>query len=223
MTTLGQNIIFQIYNADGTPFDGLVLHKSTSDSVVMSLGDKITGDVYYAGDISLTMQEYIVVKNNPSDDNEEGVKYILVNPPTKVKEGTAAENSQLKGMTKYTFVFYHPMCMLSNFPFTDVAVTNDQRQYLSESKVFSWIGYPDDFVAKLNKNLVGTEWIVEKSTNFPLDVDEQLSEVIPFDNATIADALKTGYDTWGVPYVTGQVLPTETAYGYSCLLLRHIS
>ena len=212
MTTLGQNIIFQIYNADGTPFDGLVLHKSTSDSVVMSLGDKITGDVYYAGDISLTMQEYIVVKNNPSDDNEEGVKYILVNPPTKVKEGTAAENSQLKGMTKYTFVFYHPMCMLSNFPFTDVAVTNDQRQYLSESKVFSWIGYPDDFIAKLNKNLIGTEWIVEKSTNFPLDVDEQLSDVIPFDNATIADALKTGYDTWGVPYVTGQVLPTETAY-----------
>ena len=41
------NITFPIYNADGTPFNGLVLHNATFDSVVMSLGDKITGDVYY--------------------------------------------------------------------------------------------------------------------------------------------------------------------------------
>lgn len=212
MATLGQNISFQIYNADGTPFDGLVLRKSTSDSVVMALGDKITGDVYYNGNLSLTMLEYIVVKNNPSDQSEEGVKYVLVSPPTIVREGMVSENSQLNGMTKYSFVFYHPMYMLSNFPFTDVAVTNDQRLYLSESKVFSWIGYPDDFIAKLNKNLVGTEWVVVKSSNFPADISNQLSEVIPFENASIADALKTGYDTWGTPYVTGLVLPTDAEY-----------
>ena len=200
----GQNIDFPIYNQDGSSFQGLILRKSVSDSVVMSLGDKITGEVYYPNSsLNVTMQEYIELN---------GIRYVLVNPPTIVREGMASDNSQLSGMTKYSFVFYHPMYMLSNFPFTDVAVTNDQRKYLSESKTFSWIGYPDDFVAKLNKNLAGTEWIVEKSTSFPADKNTQLSEVIPFDNATIADALKTGYDTWGVPYVTGQVLPTEASY-----------
>lgn len=68
--TIGQNITFEIYNADGTSFNGLVLHKSTFESVVMSLGDKITGDVYYPTNaLVVTMQEYIVYK---------GVKYSLV-------------------------------------------------------------------------------------------------------------------------------------------------
>ena len=43
----GLNVKFPIYKADGTSFEDLVLHKSAFESVVMSLGDKITGDVYY--------------------------------------------------------------------------------------------------------------------------------------------------------------------------------
>ena len=45
--TLGRNITFPIYNENGEPFHNLVLEKAVVDSVVMSLGDKITGDVYY--------------------------------------------------------------------------------------------------------------------------------------------------------------------------------
>ena len=57
---LGRNVTFTIYNADGTSFHGLVMKKSVSDSIVMSLGDKITGDVYYrSNDLQFTMQEYI--------------------------------------------------------------------------------------------------------------------------------------------------------------------
>lgn len=202
--TLGLNIELPIYNQDGTPFHGLVLRKSTSDSIVMSLGDKITGDVYYKNNkLAVTMQEYVVL-----DD----VKYVLVTPPTVVREGMVSDNSQLNGMTKYSFVFYHPMYQLGNFPFTDIAVTQDQTKFLSESKKFNWIGYPDDYIAKLNKNLEGTEWIVEKSSRFPQDMDDKLSEVIPFDGATVADAIKTGYDTWGVPYVVGKVESTEASY-----------
>ena len=43
----GLNIAFPIYNADGTSFHNLVIRKASYESVVMSLGDKISGDVYY--------------------------------------------------------------------------------------------------------------------------------------------------------------------------------
>lgn len=108
MENLGRNITFDIYNEDGTSFHNLVIHNASYDSVVMSLGDKITGDVYYKDNTLLvTMKEYIVYN---------GIKYVLVNPPTTVKEGLVSDNSQLKGMTKYSFEFYHPMYALSNFP-----------------------------------------------------------------------------------------------------------
>ena len=91
--TLGRNITLPIYNADGTSFNELELTKFTSDSVVMSLADKITGDVYYKDNcLSVAMTEYVLYN---------GVKYVLVNPPTVVREGMVADNSQHKGMTLF--------------------------------------------------------------------------------------------------------------------------
>ena len=215
MTKLGKNITFQIKNADGTPFHNLVLHKSTSDSVVMSLSDKITGDVYYKNNaLAVTMKEYIEVYKNPDDQYETPTKFVLVNPPTIVREGMVAENSQLKGMTKYSFTFYHPMYMLGNLPFADVAVSDDQKQYLSESKTFNWIGNAQDYVAKLNKNLQGTPFIVRISDTLydehgdPTEKITVLSEVLTFDKVMVSDALKTFYDTYGIPYVV-DLLPTD--------------
>ena len=201
---IGRNQTFPIYNADGSSFQNLVLKKSVVDSVVMSLSDKITGDVYYkSNNLVVTMQEYIVYQ---------GVKYLLVNPPTIVRNGIVSDNSELKGMAKYSFVFYHPMYQLSNLPFGDVAVTQSEERYLSENKVFSWIGYPNDFIAKLNSNLDGTQWICERSSNFPSGKDTMLSSVLSFNNNTIADALKTWYDTWEIPYVIDQVKSSEQSY-----------
>jgi predicted HNH restriction endonuclease len=151
---LGRNITFPIYYDDnGTrrSFHDLVMQKATLESVVMSLGDKVTGDVYYKDNtLSMTMKEYILV---------DGVKYFLVNPPTIVREGTVSDNSQLKGMTKYAFVFYHPMYKLGNFPFTDIAVT-DEEFYLSQNKTFYWTGTLFNFIDKLNANLANSEWVV---------------------------------------------------------------
>lgn len=210
---LGRNIAFPILNEDGTSFNGLVLHKATVDSVVMSLGDRITGDVYYKDNtLRVTMHEYIEYKQNVDDENEEPVKYILVSPPTIVREGMASDNSELKGMTKYSFEFYHPMCQLSNMPFTDIAVTSNEEKYLSQNKNFSWIGYPSDYIAKLNKNLQWSEWVVVKNTRFPSDKETTLSGVLTFSDNTIADALKTAYDTWGVPYVISQIKSGEQYY-----------
>lgn len=210
---LGRNIAFPILNEDGTSFNGLVLHKATVDSVVMSLGDKITGDVYYKDNtLRVTMHEYIEYKQNVDDENEEPVKYILVSPPTIVREGMASDNSELRGMTKYSFEFYHPMCQLSNMPFTDIAVTSNEEKYLSQNKNFSWIGYPSDYIAKLNKNLQWSEWVVVKNTRFPSDKETTLSGVLTFSDNTIADALKTAYDTWGVPYVISQIKSGEQYY-----------
>lgn len=199
MAKEGQNIVFPIYSADGSSFNGLVLHKATYDSVVMSLGDKITGDVYYKDNtLTVTMQEYVVYK---------GVKYNLVNPPTIVREGMVSDNSSLKGMTKYSFEFYHPMYWLSNFPFTDIAVSTDQAKYLSQNKTFSWMGTGLDLIAKINKNLADTEWICIASDN-----SESLAkmktlpdEVLPFDNNFISDVLKTFYDTWEVPFIIDSI------------------
>lgn len=204
MATIGYNQTFWIKNGDGTSFHNLALRKSTVESIVMSLGDKITGDVYYKDNtLSVTMHEYITYN---------GVNYMLINPPTVVKEGIVSDNSELKGMTKYSFEFYHPMCLLGNFPFCDVAVSSDETRYLGESKTFNWIGKPSDYVAKLNKNLSNTEWIVELSSNFPQDKIEKTSGVLSFDKATIADACKTFYETWGVPYSVDKIKSTEAAY-----------
>ena len=202
--TLGRNIQLPIYNEDGTPFEGLVLHKFTVDSVVMSLGDKITGEVYYKDNaLTVTMKEYVEYN---------GIQYTLVNPPTIVREGMVSNNSDLKGMTKYSFEFYHPMYQLSNMPFSDVAVSSDESMYLSQNKTFSWIGKPNDYIAKLNKNLQGTQWIVVKSDRFPAAKDNELSDVIQFDKNTIADALKTFYETWGVPYIIDKIDEGEAHY-----------
>ena len=202
--SIGMNLTFPIYNADGTSFQGLALKKSTFESVVMSLGDKITGDVYYPSNtLAVTMREYITYQ---------GVKYLLVNPPTIVREGMVADNSGLSGMTKYSFEFYHPMYMLGNFPFSDVAVSNDQKRYLSENKTFAWIGYMADYVAKINKNLEGTEWICVIGDTVPQEELTKLSEVLSFDKNTIAEALKKGYETWEVPYVIDTIASGEQYY-----------
>lgn len=194
MDTLGLNISFPIKKADGTPFHNLVMHKSTYDSVVMSLGDKITGDVYYKDNtLTVTMQEYIEYK---------GVHYVLVNPPTVVREGMVADNSDLRGMTKYSFTFYHPMVALGNMSFNDVAVSSDQLKYLSQNNTFSWIGNCFDFIAKLNKNLQGSQWVVVSSGNEESEAKMQkLSDVLSFDKQYISDALKKAYETWEVPFV----------------------
>ena len=203
-STIGRNRDFPIYNENGTSFYGLMLHNVTVDSVVMSLGDKITGEVFYRNNtLTVTMREYVLYND---------VKYLLVNPPTIVREGMVSDNSQLNGMTKYTFEFYHPMYMLANFPFTDIAVTSSQERYLSQNKTFSWIGKPQDFIDKLNKNLEGTQWVVKKSARFPQEKDDELSEVISFDNNTIADAIKKGYETWNIPYVISQISSGDEYY-----------
>ena len=202
--TLGRNITFPIYKADGTSFYDLELKKSTYESVVMSLGDKITGDVYYRNNtLAVTMQEYIVLN---------GVKYTLVSPPTVVREGMVSDNGQLSGMTKYSFTFYHPMYMLSNFPLTDIAVTADQSKYLSQNKTFSWIGTFTDYVAKLNANLANTEWLVSISSSVSQDKRNEMSDVMQFDKQFISDALKSAYDTWDVPFVISPISSGETGY-----------
>ena len=215
------NITFPIYNADGTPFNGLVLRNAAFDSVVMSLGDKITGDVYYRDNtLAVTMSEYIEYKRN---EDSEAVKFVLVNPPTVVREGVVSDNSELRGTTKYSFVFYHPMCAVSNFPFTDVAVSSDEQKYLSDSKTFNWIGNLFDMVAKLNKNLQGTQWIVDTNIqHYEQDGVTETSmwqkaakipdEPLSFDKTYVSEVLKTSYETWEIPFVVDQIAPTDARY-----------
>lgn len=202
--TLGLNISFPIYGEDGLPFHDLIINKSSYESTAMSLEEKISGDFYYKDNtLSFSMKEYVEYN---------GIHYVLVNPPTIVREGLVSDNSEAKGMTKYSVVFYHPMCLLSNLPFSDVAVRADEVKYLSENKKFSWIGYPDDYIAKLNKNLQNTQWIVVKSSRFPNEKNKELSKVLSFDNNTIADALSTWHDTWKLPFVVDKVNEDEEMY-----------
>jgi len=210
MAEIGRNIVFPIYNEDGSSFHNLVLHQSAYESVVMSLGDKITGDVYYIDNtLKTTGHEYIEYRDELRSD---AVKYVLVSPPTIVKEGMVSDNSDLKGMTKYSFTFYHPMYMLNNMPFSDVAVVNTDARFRSENKTFSWIGNLFDFADKLNKNLENTEWVVMISNRVPTDVATQLSEVLSFDSNTIGDALQRGYETWDVPFIISTIRPDEAFY-----------
>ena len=198
----GLNKVFPIYNQDGTPFEHLVIKKATVESIVMSLGDKIYGDVLYRNNsLAVTMNEYI-------EHND--VHYVLVSPPTIVREGTVSDNSELKGMTKYSFVFYHPMYKLGNFPFSDIAINSEEEKYLSQNKTFSWIGNLFDFRDKLNANLASTEWLVvidipQYEQDGVTETQQwkkanELSDVLSFDKQFVSDALKTGYDTWEIPF-----------------------
>ena len=206
MSDIGLNKVFPIYNEDGTPFYNLVLHKTSLDSVVMSLGDKITGDVYYINNtLPITMNEYVLV---------DGVKYRLVNPPTIVKEGMVSDNSDLHGMTKYSFEFYHPMYLLGNFTFSDIAIDEEEIRYLPQNRSFSWMGTLTDFVAKLNSNLVDTEWVVTLNVTREEEIKKasKKSDVLTFQNQFISDALKTAYETWDIPFVVTQIGESENEY-----------
>lgn len=213
--TTERNITFPIYREDGTPFHGLVLHKATYDSVVMSLGDKITGDVYYKdNELDLTMKEYIEL---------DGVKFTIVNPPTITKEGMVADNGELKGTTKYSFEFYHPMYMLTNIPFTDVAVQSSEEQYKSQDTSFSWAGYFVDFINKIEKNLQLTEWTCEINPEVlqKTSITNKFSDVLTFDKNTIGDALKTEYDTWSVPFIIDVLDSSDSRYNDGKRYLIH--
>lgn len=198
------NLALQIYNGNDEPIAGLVLRKYSYESVVMSLGDKITGELLYNNNnLVMTMREYVVFND---------VHFLLVTPPTIVRNGTMSEGSGEKGMTKYSFTFMHPMYILGNIPFSDIAVTPDESKYLSENKTFSWIGKPQDFVNKLNKNLEATEWVVEIGDRFPQEKLGELSEVLSFDKQFVADALKAGYDQWKVPYIVSSISEEDERY-----------
>ena len=187
------NIVLDIKNNDGSSFHDLYMDKFTVSSVVMSLDDKIEGDIYYpSNSLSFTMSEYVEYK---------GIKYYLKLdvPPTIVRKDMTDDNSDLKGMTKYSLTFYHPMVLLYNIPFTDVAVSDDEKEYKSEDTTFYWIGTITDLVAKLNKNLENTLWTCSLQPKF-YD-DGTMSDVIQFDNQKVSDVLKTCYETYEVPYV----------------------
>ena len=116
-----QNLIFQIYNADGSYFHGLSIKSSTYISQAMAISDNIEGYIYYpTNELSFTFKKYITYN---------GVNYYMKidEPPTIVMKGLLEDNNEAKGMTKYTIKFYHPMVLLFNIPFTDVAVSVDEK------------------------------------------------------------------------------------------------
>lgn len=205
------NITLPIYNEDGTPFHDLVVKKFAYESVVMSLGDKITGDVYYKDNtLAVSMREYVEFKINPYDENEDPVKFVLVNPPTIVREGIVEGSGGDGGATKYSFTFVHPMYMLGNFPFSDIAVNSGEEKYLSQNKTFAWIGTGYEFLDKLNKNLEGTQFVaLTSSDQESLEKLNKMSEVLSFDNSFIGDALKTCYEQWKVPFVIDSIKEGE--------------
>lgn len=185
------NPILNIYNEDGTPFHDISLRKHTFSTIVMSLNDKIEGEFYYKDNsLSFTLQEYVEYK---------GIKYILKNPPVVVRKGMTSENSEAKGMTKYSCTFYHEMIELYNIPFTDIAIDSGEISYRSEKRDFSWIGTLSMFVSKINACLRGTKWTCKLQPGF-VD-DNTLSEVLTFSNQFISDVCKTAYETWKVPFV----------------------
>lgn len=185
------NPILNIYNEDGTPFHDISLRKHTFSTIVMSLNDKIEGEFYYKDNsLSFTLQEYVEYK---------GIKYILKNPPVVVRKGMTSENSEAKGMTKYSCTFYHEMIELYNIPFTDIAISSSEESYRSEKRTFSWIGTLSMFVQKINLCLVGTKWTCKLQPTF-VD-DGTMSDVLSFSNQFISDVCKTAYETWKVPFV----------------------
>ena len=185
------NPILNIYNEDGTPFHDISLRKHTFSTIVMSLNDKIEGEFYYKDNsLSFTLQEYVEYK---------GIKYILKNPPVVVRKGMTSENSEAKGMTKYSCTFYHEMIELYNIPFTDIAISSSEESYRSEKRTFSWIGTLSMFVQKINSCLDGTKWTCKLQPTF-VD-DGTMSDVLSFSNQFISDVCKTAYETWKVPFV----------------------
>lgn len=185
------NPILNIYNEDGTPFHDISLRKHTFSTIVMSLNDKIEGEFYYKDNsLSFTLQEYVEYK---------GIKYILKNPPVVVRKGMTSENSEAKGMTKYSCTFYHEMIELYNIPFTDIAISSSEESYRSEKRTFSWIGTLSMFVQKINSCLVRTKWTCKLQPTF-VD-DGTMSDVLSFSNQFISDVCKTAYETWKVPFV----------------------
>ena len=188
-----ENLVLNIKKADGTDFHDLKLRKFNVSSTVMSLSDKIEGDIFYKdNNLQFTFFEYVEYK---------GIKYTLKldNPPTIVKKGIADDNGELKGMTKYSLTFFHPMVTLYNLPFTDVAVDGSQSAYKSEDTTFFWSGTITELAAKINQCLMGTDFTCTMQEGFEDNISN--SKIIQFSNQTIADALKTAYENFKVPFI----------------------
>ena len=188
-----QNLIFQIYNADGSYFHGLSIKSSTYISQAMAISDNIEGYIYYpTNELSFTFKKYITYN---------GVNYYMKidEPPTIVMKGLLEDNNEAKGMTKYTIKFYHPMVLLFNIPFTDVAVSVDEKKYKTNDTSFYFKGTLSNFLQKLNVCLSNTPFTCALQSGFVDDGTQ--SDVIQFDNQMISSVLGTLYDTFKVPFV----------------------
>lgn len=177
-----QNLILYIKNEDGASFHNIRLNKFAYTTTVMAFNSKIEGDFYYKDNsLSFTLAEYVEYK---------GMKFTLKNPPVIIKKGMTSDNSELKGMTKYTCTFFHEEIELYNIPLIDNRTAK---------RTFSWIGNLTSFLSLINESLKGTKWKAEIQPGF--GVSSALSEVITFNNQFITDACKTAYETYKVPYV----------------------
>lgn len=181
-----------------TAWNDISLNKySYVDSVMTT--KKITGEFLYKDQSLLLLfskLQYVTYDNQ---------RYYLLKPPTVSQNLILGEDSSSQGMVKYTCEFSDESALLSNIPFTDTALPNtDENAYRNGSRTWYFFGTITELQQRINaclqENAPGSGWTCALQAGF-IDDGKTPDAPILFDNITIADALKTAYDTYDIPYI----------------------
>lgn len=189
-------MVLDLLKANGDPFHDIKIYDFEFNSETMS-GKKITCSFLWKDNTLVsTKKEYVMY-------NDE--KFTMSKAIPIEQKGMLDDNSELKGMVKYTCEFSSEEIILENIYISDLNYDDVVVQTRNGNRNFYFYDNVSKFASFINANLSNTiptlGWTCVTQTGLPYDILSKLPEKpIPFNDNTVAEALKSFYDNYKVPF-----------------------
>ena len=189
-------MVLDLLKANGDPFHDIKIYDFEFNSETMS-GKKITCSFLWKDNTLVsTKKEYVMY-------NDE--KFTMSKAIPLEQKGMLDDNSELKGMVKYTCEFSSEEIILENIYISDLNYDDVVVQTRNGNRNFYFYDNVSKFASFINANLSNTiptlGWACVTQTGLTYDILSKLPEKpIPFNDNTVAEALKSFYDNYKVPF-----------------------
>jgi len=189
-------MVLDLLKANGDPFHDIKIYDFEFNSETMS-GKKITCSFLWKDNTLVSTKKEYVMYN--------GEKFTMSKAIPLEQKGMLDDNSELKGMVKYTCEFSSEEIILENIYISDLNYDDVVVQTRNGNRNFYFYDNVSKFASFINANLSNTiptlGWTCVTQTGLPYDILSKLPEKpIPFNDNTVAEALKSFYDNYKVPF-----------------------